>query len=166
MREFFCDLVKDFVANQKTLFPHHSCQFMLVGDTFQMVYGYQGAKLAFFRTPEIAFKGLQANDVWVRKRLTVSYRITHEMARWVNENLDPKSIQFAFPEWYRKSGQWIAEEWGSGIRAAPPREPAPESVEMVRRPWPQLEQAAEELRNLYDIIWYGVDDFAGAGWLH
>jgi superfamily I DNA/RNA helicase len=161
MTPLFYSLIADFVLSHSAVFPGApKPRFLVVGDPFQMVFAYRRAKLCYFNNPHEHFdhlsrfagKGEQGNakKPWRRMRLSVSFRITHEMAQWVNTNLSPVLLKYAYPTWFEENAFWITSSWGDGIRASPTREAAPASVKYVTCDWAMLPEFAHELRALFD----------------
>jgi hypothetical protein len=152
MTEQFYLLVMDYFAKVRSL---SAPQMLIVGDPFQQVYKYRGARLEYLLRPHLYFSfatssaaaaaavesseerdgGEDANadddcspTPWVELKLSVSFRISHEMAKFINSKLDPRKLKHAYPEWYEKHGKWIDAAWQSGIHAAETRAPEPGSV--------------------------------------
>lgn len=105
---------------------------VLVGDPFQRIFGFRGADLKYLMHPDAEFGDLVSGGRFERCNLTISWRITHEMAEWINEHLDPRQLARVAPaDVWRQYGPFIHECWGSGIRANPARDRAPGSVVML-----------------------------------
>lgn len=103
---------------------------MILGDPFQRIFRYAGATMEYLRNPAATFGPQLQRPTFVIKHLNISYRITHEMAEFINENLNPLNLHYAIAdidEW-RKEEAFLAEAWGTGIRANPARGPCPDSV--------------------------------------
>lgn len=90
---------------------HPDCRLMLIGDRFQNIFqSLQQSSTRFMDEPEAYFGGSFA-----RKRLSCTHRMTPEIARWVNKNVDPLTIEKHYPD------QWtanITEAWGSGMSSS------------------------------------------------
>ena len=165
MTPLFYSLLADFVQSHAAVFPDApKPRFLVVGDPFQMVFAYRRARLCYFNSPHEHFGQLsrfsergkddgESSAVsikpWRRMRLTVSFRITHEMAQWINTNLSPVLLKHAYPAWFEENAHWITSSWGDGIRASPTRTAAPASVKYVTCDWAMLPEFADELRSLY-----------------
>lgn len=168
LRDFVLSMVSavqyDGGEGQRRSAPPSSCfpRFLIVGDPFQMLYGYRGASLEYFLAPEDHFGpisryreesgregGRSPNAPWQHLRLTTSFRITHEMADWVNRNLSPRSLEVANPDWFHSAAtQRIVSQWGDGIRANPMRGRCPSSVEYVTMSRPDMPRVAERFQRL------------------
>lgn len=106
---------------------------MLVGDPFQRIFGFNGATCDYMVEPQKFFAEHLRCEEFVTRHLTISWRITHEMAQFINTHLNPCSLQYsAEPKWWAEHGEQITAWWGPGIHANPHRAPAPGSVEQRR----------------------------------
>lgn len=127
-------------------------QVLIIGDPFQRIFGFNGATSKYLCRPEHYFGG-----EFVIKHLTVCWRITHEMAAYINENLNPNNLQHTCSaEWWEEHGAQVTAWWGAGIRANPHRAAAPRSVAVVRG-WANKD-TMREVRELFDL--YGNDGVA------
>ena len=101
---------------------------LLVGDPFQSIFRYLGASTDYMLCPERYF----ASDPGVpfeRMHLTTCWRITPEMAAWVNTHLHPRHLALTVaPEWWATHGPQLLELWGEGIRAGKPSKPGSVAV--------------------------------------
>lgn len=113
-------VVQDITALRKGVAP----VIVLLGDPFQMIYQYKGAKLDYMKEVDYYFQDLAFNKIpfkWMH--LSISYRISHYVANFINEHLHPKFIQkVASTEYWTLYGDFILQAWGSkGIQASPDR---------------------------------------------
>ena len=107
------------------------CQLLMVGDIFQSIFGYNGSSDAYLREPEVWFGPYCKQAHFVAHVFRTCYRITHEMAAFINTHCHPKFLKYAItkdPDWWAKHGSFLLETWGDGIKADPKRGPAPGSV--------------------------------------
>jgi hypothetical protein len=88
------------------------CQLLLIGDYFQCIFRYRGACTDYMTKCEDYFK-----KQFRHLRMPISYRITHEIANWINTNLDPRKLEHQDPDEWARSGNLITELWGNGIEA-------------------------------------------------
>lgn len=111
-------------------------QLLVLGDPFQLLYRFKGADECYILDAHRKFSDVAADVPFHHFRLSICFRITHEMASWINENLNPNNLHRArspTPSWFENHQSRIAEWWGHGIRADPRRPPAPESVVYYQR---------------------------------
>lgn len=106
---------------------------VLVGDPFQRIFGFNGASCDFLVNPEKHFGELCRSPRFVTRHLTICWRITHEMAGFINSHLNPCNLQHAIKgQWWSRNGPKIRAWWGSGIKANPQKPPAPDSLQILR----------------------------------
>lgn len=111
-------------------------QLLILGDPFQLLYRFKGADERFILEAHERFADVAAAAPFKRFKLSICFRITHEMAKWINAHLNPNNLGRATapPSWrfedYRRQ---IADWWGDGIRASPQRPSAPGSVTFRNR---------------------------------
>lgn len=130
---------------------------MLVGDPFQRIFGFNGASCDFMIYPRKNFGALCREDAFATHHLSVCWRITHEMAKFINAHLNPCNLKYSVsPEWWLENGEKITAWWGRGIRANPKRKAAPDSCKIVRG-WGSRE-IVQETQKLFDA--YGNDEVA------
>lgn len=111
-------------------------QLLILGDPFQLLYRFNGADERFILEADERFAEVAAPAPFKRFKLSICFRITHEMANWVNIHLNPNNLSRAVapPSWcFDDYRQQIADWWGDGIRANPRRPPAPGSVTYCSR---------------------------------
>lgn len=123
---------------------------LIVGDPFQRIFGFSGATCDYMLEPERHFGRFlhEQQQPFRVHHLSISWRITHEMAAWINQNLNPCALQHtSHPAWWAKHGEKIMAWWGYGIQANPARRPCPGSVR-VYRGWGSRE-AAKHLKAMY-----------------
>lgn len=105
---------------------------LLLGDPFQKICGFNGASDEYLIHPERCFGALCETPTFLVRYLTISWRITHEMAEFINTNLNPCNLALSHPSWWAEHGERIAALWGKGIRANPARRRAPDSLQIIR----------------------------------
>lgn len=101
---------------------------VLLGDPFQRIFGFNGATTDYLVNPEKYFSDVIYNQPVLTKHLSICWRITHEMAQFINVNLNPINLRYSSPEWWKDHGSTVTAWWGAGIQASPFRPPAPGSV--------------------------------------
>lgn len=133
-------LFREFVLHLLTA-NDRKVSMLLVGDVFQVLYAYHGAQSGCFENVGwLTSTGKVVEKPFERFRLSISWRITHEMASFINANLNPCEMRHAIrpthPEWWDSREPFFRAVWGDGIRASPFRGPAPDSVVEIReRPY-------------------------------
>lgn len=128
MNPLYCKFVRHFVAHLQ-----NPPTMLLVGDPFQRLFGFNGASDAYLMDPEAHFAVMCHNPHFVTRHLSISWRITSEMAQFINTNLNPNNLKYSCdPAWWQQHGTKVAAFWGKGIRANPNRPAAPGSVQIVR----------------------------------
>ncbi|KAI0559056.1 hypothetical protein FGB62_169g222 [Gracilaria domingensis] len=140
-------------------------QLLVLGDPFQLLYRFKGADEAYILEADTNFKDLAANAPFEHFRLSICFRITHEMAAWINENLNPNNLHRArmpYPGWFEQHKNNIEQWWGEGIRANPKRPPSPGSVSYYRRPQTSQREALDRVVNKVETVFqnYGTDSSA------
>lgn len=126
---------------------------LIVGDPFQRIFGFNKSSCDFMVNPAAHF-GL---GQFTTHHLTICWRITHEMAKFINTHMNPCSLVHSVdPAWWKEHGEKIQAWWGDGIRANPARRPAPDSVKIVRG-WGSRE-IIRETQRLFDM--FGNDEVA------
>lgn len=152
MNQLYADFVKHIlkINSRKPV-------MLLVGDPFQRIFGFNGASCDFMVYPRKNFGALCHEDAFSTHHLSVCWRITHEMAKFINAHLNPCNLKYsASPEWWKDHGDIITAWWGKGIRSNPKRKAAPDSVKIVRG-WGSRE-IVQETQKLFDA--FGNDEVA------
>lgn len=109
-------------------FCHPRCQMLVIGDIFQQIYNRDLSKLYdVFQKPMECF---ETKFNFKPFRLSVSFRITIPMARYVNAKLNPAQLRTASPVAWQKYGKFLTDCWGQGITGRPGSE-MDESVSTV-----------------------------------
>lgn len=121
------DLYAKFVIHMLKQFPEKPV-LMMLGDPFQRIFGFNGADSNYLLDPEKHFAPYVYPSPFVTRHMSICWRITHEMANFINTKMNPNNLQFTYPEWWKQHGQVISALWGEGIRANPKRPPCPGSV--------------------------------------
>lgn len=102
---------------------------LLLGDPFQQIFRFAGADSTYMHNPEQHFGSLVHPTSFKLMYLSISYRITHEMAQWINDKLSPVNLKMCLSEkMWEEWGPKITVWWGDGIHANPNRGPCPNSV--------------------------------------
>ena len=152
-------------------------QMLVVGDPFQRIFGYLGASWEYMMHPANHFE--VAGD-FVERQLTLCWRITPEMAAWVNANLDPASLEPSVPpEWWAEHGASLVRWWAGGIRSGKPASPG--SVVVVPFESKKLHAAlgqclprfepgecaylCKTVRRSNELLTNLIDTFAGSDWV-
>ena len=84
---------------------------------------------------------------------TICWRITHEIADFINEHLNPNYLFYATPTHKPDEENWddikdeICAAWGEGIRANPNRAAAPGSVEVIPNGWKEDHKVVDRLQS-------------------
>lgn len=149
-------LYADFI---KHMLKHNSRKpvMLMVGDPFQRLFAFNAATCDFMMYPRKNFGELCHEDAFTTHHLSICWRITHEMARFINAHMNPCNLKHSVsPEWWKENGDKIAAWWGKGIRANPKRGPAPDSVKIVRG-WGSRE-IVQETQRMFDQ--FGNDEVA------
>ena len=105
---------------------------LVIGDPFQRIFGFNGATCEYLVRPAAHFGPLLYEGSFTTLHLSICWRISHEMAAWINEHLDPTNLRHTYPAWYEEHGAQVEAWWGKGIRANPARMPAPGSVKVIK----------------------------------
>lgn len=138
---------------------------LILGDPFQLLYRFKGADERFILEAHERFADVVAAAPFKRFKLSICFRITHEMAQWINLHLNPNNLNRAMaPSWWRFEDyrQQIADWWGTGIRANPQRPSAPGSVTFCNGyepyTWPRYERVINEMIDV--LVQYDSNSFA------
>lgn len=124
MNEIFYGLIMKFLQSYK-----QSPTLLIMGDPFQTLYIKNIEKIfkSYLVEPDINFK-----TVFVVKHLSISFRITHEIAHFINTNLNPNNMVKAYPDKFTpEEVKKISFLWGDGIRANPDRSISQNSVIVI-----------------------------------
>jgi hypothetical protein len=121
------DLYAKFVIHMLKQFPEKPL-LMMLGDPFQRIFGFNGADSNYLLEPDKYFAPFIFPSPFITRHMTICWRITHEMAVFINTKMNPNNLQYTYPEWWKQHGQVISALWGEGIRANPKRPPCPGSV--------------------------------------
>jgi len=129
---------------------------LIVADIFQRLFSFNGATDMYLQEPKKYFGELCHTDSFVTHYLSISWRISHEMAAFINTSLNPCNLAYSHPEWWEKNREKITSWWGKGIRANPGKKPDPNSVKVIRG-WGSRE-VVRETKQLFDH--FGNDEVA------
>jgi len=98
MSELYCK----FVRHMLTHFVQPPVM-LIMGDPFQRIFGFTKSDVDYLINPEKYFGDLvYKNGGFQLFHLTISWRITHEMADWINTYLNPELLKYAYPDWWGK----------------------------------------------------------------
>lgn len=118
-------------------------QLLVLGDPFQLLYRFKGADEDFILRADEKFADVCSPVQFKHFKLSISFRISHEVATWININLNPNNLVRArlqgqsdadASRWWQKYGDDIRAWWGDGIRANPMRPAEPDSLKYVKPP--------------------------------
>jgi hypothetical protein len=102
---------------------------LMLGDPFQQIYRFSSADCKYMHEPDTFFRPYIHASPFQILHMNTSYRISHEMAAYVNENLSPLNLRFALSDKvWKEWGPILTAWWGDGIRANPERALDPDSV--------------------------------------
>ena len=91
-----------------------STQLLLVGDVFQAIYTQMnGSKIDYLLQPDIFWPDYD----FVHFAMRTSWRITQNIAKFINRNLNVNTLRLHYPEVWQKHGEMLSEVWGNGIIA-------------------------------------------------
>lgn len=139
-----------FVCHMLQHFPVKPVMILL-GDPFQRIFSFNGAYDKYLLNPAQYFGQLVHGDgKFVTMHMTICWRITHEMAEFVNRYLNPNNLKACYPEWWKEHGEQISALWGTGIRANPKRAAAPDSVVYFKSRGFTDKRCFEYVRDLFD----------------
>lgn len=121
---------------------------LVVGDPFQRIFGFSGATCLYLQNPEQHFGAYLHHPTFETHHLSICWRITHEMAAWINDNLNPAELRHCVsPSWWAEHGPQIQAWWGEGIHANPALPLRPASVRLYQG-WGSRD-AAEHVAQLF-----------------
>lgn len=88
-----------------------SPQIMIMGDTFQCIFGYNGATSKYLEDPDTYY-----GTEFKRVNLNITRRFGSGISSWVNSNFNPNNLCHAYPEWWKIHGANVCLDWASGIQ--------------------------------------------------
>ena len=95
-------------------------RLLLIGDVFQGIFaGVNRSDPFYFLEPQLPGRH------FVTRRLSVSHRITPEIAEAVNRHLNPCRLQDYYPLMWAKHGARLRTLWGTGLSSSKPRSQRP-----------------------------------------
>lgn len=120
-----------YVISQLAVRP----QLLILGDPFQVLYGYMRANVKYLVDAELHWGEIVKDAPFKHVRLSICFRISHEMAEWINVHLNPNNLRDAPQEtgWFNRHKQLIETWWADGIRANPKRPRDADSMKFFRR---------------------------------
>ena len=135
MKEIYCNLVLKIIKSCK-----NPPVMLIMGDPFQSLYEkilWVDDKISPYLNSEDFFSEYLFDKKFYELHLSISYRISHEMADWINKNLNPNSLKKVKPysEQWHKYGDRISSLWGEGIKANPKRPQCVNSVTYMDCSW-------------------------------
>lgn len=143
----FLHYVMSFLPNRPRL--------LILGDPFQLLYRFNGAQEDYLLDAASKFADVAADVPFSHFKLSICFRITHEMAAWINSNLNPNNLERAkepYAGWFAQRKELIADWWGEGIRADPARPPSPGSLiylERMKQPVPRVEHVVDQITSVF-----------------
>eukprot|EP00759_Apiculatamorpha_spiralis_P044250 PhF_6_TR41310/c0_g1_i3/m.62565 len=145
---FYELLIKIIRFGERT--DHIKPVFLLLGDPFQQIYAYRGASLEYMLRCQQYFGPYAMKPDFTRLHLSYSYRISHEMAAFINTYLNP--IQFLNARGVVLSDQdkEVLTWWEPGISASPTRSAEPASFQYLTADWSNYHHVSEVASNLFD----------------
>jgi hypothetical protein len=103
------------IQQLRSFFPT-SVSIVGTGEVFQWVYGsLHASSIDFMCYPDKYFEGEKPFAFF---SLTKSFRLTQETCEWINENLNPTTIELHYPECWLKYGAIITKFWNGGLSSA------------------------------------------------
>lgn len=79
--KFVCILIRDL----KRIFPNIAVKFAVIGDKFQSIFSFNGADHRFIQYADVLFSILTPVSQWKEFKLSTSYRITYQIANFLNK---------------------------------------------------------------------------------
>jgi len=76
--KFICILIRDLPIDR------HYLKFAIIGDKFQSIFAFNGADKRFIQYADVLFAAFTYIQKWLPCKLSTSYRITREMAAFIN----------------------------------------------------------------------------------
>lgn len=95
----------------RSLLAPNVVSFLGVGDFFQAENAHIGSTPEFMTNARAWF----AHERYLEFGSPGSFRLGHQMCQWINQNMDPRTIQIHFPECWAKYGERIVRYWGDGM---------------------------------------------------
>ena len=92
---------------------------MVLGDPFQQIFEHLGSDNECLLNPEKFFGEFLEKPSFTTKSLSICWRITVDMADWINKSLNPNNLASCYPKWWEENGEMIQKLWGDGIKASP-----------------------------------------------
>ena len=84
---------------------------IIVGDFFQCIYkSLYGSSTQYLVRPQ---EWTQRD--FVNCKLSRSFRLTRQMAEFINTHLDPRKMKDHYPKYWSQHGDIITDKWGDGI---------------------------------------------------
>jgi hypothetical protein len=113
------DLTASYVCLVQRLLPflHPGHRILMLGDRFQNVFQcLQDSSPQYLDNPCAYFGG-----TFLHKHMSTSFRLTGQMADWVNRNVSPLALEHHYPGIWAEHGDSIVQAWGPGVHAHPSR---------------------------------------------
>lgn len=95
MTDLYFKLVCILIRDHRLLHSFDKVRFMIIGDIRQNIYNYKGADYKFLKFGPQIFKELTSIVKWDEHKLTMSYRITNQIASFVNNVMLKENKLFA-----------------------------------------------------------------------
>ena len=125
--------VIDFVMRRIT----NHVRVMFIGDVFQCIYKRMRQKtmddvFALTSIPREKY----SDRTFKSRRLSISFRITPEIATAVNTYLDPtRLVRSFYPDIWSKYGKLISDAWGTGIKSGKGSIPGSFTIQGIENIW-------------------------------
>lgn len=113
---------------------------LIMGDPFQRLYENRGE---WYMNADNYFSHILGKK-FINLHLSISFRISHEMANYINTNLNPNILAEKY-NFNQKQKDDISFWWKDGIKANPKRKLEPESVKIVKK-----DKLKSSLENAYE----------------
>ena len=99
-------------------------RLLLLGDPFQRIFSFNGSSDCYLLHPDKYFGEQVSGGEFHQKNISISWRITPDMADWINHNLHPRALKSAkdtpqWEKWWEENGPPLLKSWGSGLKGNP-----------------------------------------------
>lgn len=84
MSDLYFKLICTIIRDHRICHNTNNVRFMIIGDIRQNIYQYKGADYKFLKYGHEIFYNLTDNKKWDCKQLSMSYRITNQIAEFIN----------------------------------------------------------------------------------
>ena len=174
------DMTPLFASLTRHILKHMTTppQVLFIGDPFQRIFAFIGASCDYMMRPHEHFGALVRDAPFVQCHLSICWRITPEMAEYINTRFHPRHLADAAPTWWLERGDEVLAWWGDGVKSGKPS--APGSVTEVPPRAAALHAAlakhlprfdagecaylCKSVRRPDSLLSGVIDAFAGADW--